>query len=63
MRTSRRLRRTVAGLALACAGALAVPAVATAEPATPTTPTTPVSYTHLRAHQTRMFISFAVFCF
>ncbi len=34
MRTSRRLRRTVAGLALACAGALAVPAVATAEPTT-----------------------------
>ncbi|WP_068152096.1 hypothetical protein [Rhodococcoides corynebacterioides] len=43
MRTSRRLRRTVAGLALACAGALAVPAVATAEPATPTTPTTPAT--------------------
>ena len=24
---------------------------------------TPVSYTHLRAHETRMFISYAVFCF
>lgn len=38
MRTSRRLQRTVAGLALACAGALAVPAVATAEPAVPLVP-------------------------
>lgn len=38
MRTSRRLRRTVAGLALACAGALAVPAVATAEPTVPSVP-------------------------
>lgn len=38
MRTSRRLRRTVAGLALACAGALAVPAVATAAPTVPSVP-------------------------
>ncbi|MFW0874034.1 hypothetical protein [Rhodococcoides corynebacterioides] len=43
MRTSRRLRRTVAGLALACAGALAVPAVAAATPTTPTTPATGVN--------------------
>ena len=27
------------------------------------TETEPVSYTHLRAHETRMVISYAVFCF